>query len=73
MGKERYFLLKIIIKHILFLKKLYFIFCYKGFGKYYYPDGDRYEGLFSNNKREGKGVYFYIDGSRYEGEFKNGI
>ena len=31
-------------------------------------DGDRFEGTFANDKREGKGVFFYRDkGSIYEG------
>ena len=36
----------------------------------YYNSGDRYEGEWKNDKREGKGIYYYKSGSRYEGEYK---
>lgn len=43
-----------------------------GHGESTSPDGgDRYEGDFRENKREGRGILFKADGSRYEGEFKN--
>ena len=34
--------------------------------------GDRYEGEFRNNKKEGKGIYWWHDGDRYEGDLRNG-
>ena len=40
-------------------------------------DGDRYEGKFMNNRKEGRGIYYFSDGARYEGlyskGYKNGI
>jgi hypothetical protein len=43
-----------------------------GHGESTSPDGgERYEGDFHENKREGRGILFKADGSRYEGEFKN--
>ena len=45
----------------------------EGFGKYYYNNGDRYEGEFKNGIKEGKGKIFYGNGDRYEGEFKNNV
>ncbi len=45
-----------------------------GHGESTSPDGgERYEGDFRKNKREGRGVLFKADGSRYEGEFKNDL
>ena len=37
----------------------------------YYYNGDRYEGDYKNNKREGKGIYYFNNGKRYEGNWKN--
>lgn len=34
------------------------------------PTGDRYEGNFKDNMKDGIGIMFYRDGSRYEGEWK---
>ena len=34
-----------------------------------YDNGDKYEGDFVDNVKEGKGVYYYINGDKYEGEF----
>lgn len=36
---------------------------------YALPNGDRYEGEVSGNKRSGRGVYRFANGDRYEGEF----
>ena len=40
-------------------------------------DGDRYEGEFMNNRKEGRGIYYFSEGTRYEGlyskGYKNGI
>ena len=36
-----------------------------------YNNGDKYEGEFKNDKREGKGKIIYNNGDIYEGEFKN--
>ena len=37
----------------------------------YYNNGDRYEGDWNNNKKEGKGVFIWPDGKKYEGDFKD--
>ena len=36
-----------------------------------YDDGDRYDGEFLDNMRNGHGVYTLADGARYDGEFRN--
>ena len=36
-----------------------------------YPDGKRYEGEWSNNKRNGEGTCVYSDGEKYEGQWLN--
>ena len=42
----------------------------------YWNDGDRYEGEWRNDKKEGKGIYYYNTepwkGDRYEGDNRNG-
>jgi hypothetical protein len=45
----------------------------EGYGKYYYNNGDRYEGEFLNGIREGKGKIFYGNGDRFEGEFQRNV
>ena len=42
-----------------------------GYGILYYNNGDRYEGGFKKNQRNGYGKLFYADGRIYEGKFKN--
>ena len=37
----------------------------------YYNNGDRYEGDYRNNKREGKGIYYYSNGDREMGDYYN--
>ena len=37
----------------------------------HYDTGNRYEGEFKNDLREGYGIFYTSDGDRYEGEFKN--
>ena len=39
---------------------------------YYFSDGDKYEGEWKNDKREGYGIY-YSDRDKYEGEWKNDL
>jgi hypothetical protein len=39
-------------------------------GAYHYPNGDRYEGGWKHNKREGWGCYFH-GRDTYEGEWAN--
>jgi len=36
-----------------------------------YPNGDKYVGEASDNKREGYGLYFYSNGNFYYGRYKN--
>ena len=49
----------------------------EGKGIEYYPNGERYEGDFRNDKKEGKGIYYHNEepfkGDRYEGDFRNNI
>ena len=41
---------------------------------FYYGNGMRYEGDFSNNMREGHGVeYYHGESVRYNGNWKNGL
>ena len=34
-------------------------------------DGDRYEGEYKDDKKNGKGKFIYNNGDRYEGEYKD--
>ena len=43
----------------------------EGKGKFIYNNGDEYEGLFKNNKREGEGFQKYANNESYKGMFKN--
>ena len=36
-----------------------------------YNNGDKYEGEWINDKKEGKGIYYYNIGEQYGGEWKN--
>jgi hypothetical protein len=40
-------------------------------GFYYFNNGDRYEGDWINNVKEGKGKCYYVNGDVYEGEYKD--
>jgi hypothetical protein len=37
-----------------------------------YPNGDRYEGEWTDNKPNGEGTMNYKDGNKYVGEWKSG-
>ena len=37
-----------------------------------YINGNRYEGEFKNDKKEGKGIYYYNNGDREMGDYLNG-
>ena len=41
-------------------------------GMMYYNSGDKYEGDYKNDQRDGKGVYI-SDGYKYKGDFKKGL
>ena len=38
-----------------------------GYGVFKYPNGDRYEGNYRKDKREGIGTYFHASGSNHTG------
>lgn len=38
----------------------------------HHENGDKYEGEYKDNKRNGKGTYYHANGDRYEGEWING-
>ena len=38
---------------------------------YFYKSGDKYEGDFKDDKKNGKGIYYFKNGNKYEGQFKN--
>ena len=38
-----------------------------------FPNGDSYEGRYSNGKRSGSGVYRFKNGARYIGEYQDGL
>ena len=69
--------MKVIGKMIKWKEKEYVIIIdYKndkmeGKGKYYWNDGDRYEGDYKNGLREGKGIMYYNNGKKEEGIWKN--
>merc|ERR1712141_491337 len=41
----------------------------QGEGIFYYPDGSKYEGSWSDNARNGYGTYHYVNGDTYEGDW----
>ena len=44
-----------------------FYFQFSGRGKYFFANGDRYEGEFDNGERDGFGIIFYTSGGRRSG------
>lgn len=38
-----------------------------------YVNGDKYDGEFVNDIRQGKGLYYWKDGSRWEGNFMDNV
>lgn len=38
-----------------------------------FANGDRYEGGWLNNEKNGRGTYKYSNGNKYEGEFKDNM
>jgi len=47
--------------------------CNDGFGIYVWSNGERYEGNWQNNKRNGKGLNYYITGAKYDGFWKDDL
>ena len=43
-----------------------------GTGTFYWSDGDKYEGQWSNGSRSGQGTYTWVSGAKYEGQWENG-
>jgi hypothetical protein len=43
-----------------------------GKGIFIWPNGDKYQGEFSNGKVTGKGIMFFANKNKYQGEFLNG-
>jgi hypothetical protein len=41
-----------------------------GKGTYVFPNGNRFEGEWSNDVKHGYGVLTYVNGERYEGEWQ---
>ena len=42
---------------------------FSGRGKYFFANGDRYEGDFDNGERDGFGIIFYTSGGRRSGKW----
>jgi hypothetical protein len=40
-----------------------------GQGTQVWPDGAKYDGLWSNNKANGKGTFWHVHGDKYSGEW----
>ena len=43
----------------------------EGRGAAVYPNGQKYEGLFSHGRREGRGTMHFTNGAVYEGRFRD--
>jgi hypothetical protein len=43
-----------------------------GKGVFTWPDGRKYEGEYSNDKKQGYGEYTWADGRTYKGNWLNG-
>ncbi len=46
-------------------------YCHESTGRFYYPNGAKFEGTFTNGKPEGEGICVYPNGDIYEGYWKN--
>ena len=42
-----------------------------GSGRFFFPNGDMYDGQIKNGMFHGQGTYFYLNGARNVGEWKN--
>ena len=47
--------------------------CINGYGTYTWADGDKYAGLWKDDKKHGQGTYTYANGDKYVGSFKNDV
>jgi hypothetical protein len=43
-----------------------------GYGIFIWPDGRKYEGYYSDDKKHGKGKFYYPDGKTYDGDWADG-
>ena len=43
----------------------------EGLGKFYFTNGDKYEGSWKDDKRNGQGKLFFKNGTIFAGEFKD--
>jgi hypothetical protein len=43
-----------------------------GYGIFSWPDGNRYEGEYTNGMKDGKGTFFFSNGKIFKGRWKNG-
>lgn len=43
-----------------------------GEGEFVWPDGRKYTGLYSKNKKHGKGVFYWTNGKNIEGTWNDG-
>ena len=59
------------MKDNLFFNLLFSSSTKSGFGIFQVSDGDRYEGLWVSNKKEGKGRYIWNNNDLFEGEFND--
>ena len=46
---------------------------YTGRAKASYPNGEVYDGYFTEGIREGRGKYYYKNGDKYEGDWKGNM
>ena len=47
--------------------------CETGYGVYKWKSGEKYEGYWDNDKRNGEGTNYWISGEKYSGEWKDDV